>query len=177
MVILMHSRTVIFSILIVVLLAGCLSQFKQKTGPEAGSETTGENQGTETGPQNQGGENGVVTPPQENPPANNAEVVSGEFELRAGESIDGLRGAGIYGDQSLELRIHSIGYSHFPTGKMAVFEAIGEDGVQITSRQTIRGRYLDEDILYNSRQIFLDRIYVKDIIVTEAGNSVILQVN
>ena len=105
--------------------------------------------------------------------------VSGEFTLVTGDTIDNLRGAGIYENKRLTLRVKSVVFRQFPLSKIAVFEVLDKSGAIITQRDARIGRYLNEDLVDQDtyEPVLLDKIYVKDIIVSESGNSVTIEIN
>ena len=127
-------------------------------------------------------------PQPENPttPPNNQPIIdiptlpiSGEFTLKTGESVKNIRGLGIYSGTLIELRVKSVVYRHFPASKIAVFEALNESGTVLTQKDVRAGRYLNEDMVAEDSYdpILQDKIYIKDVIVSEEGNSVTIEIN
>ena len=133
-------------------------------------------------------QNGIPEQPQtqpETPSANEAppiaptNAVSGEFTLKTGESVKNLRGIGAFENKMLELRVKSIVFRQFPMSKIGFFEVLDETGAVITQRDARVGRYLNVDIVSEDtyEPVLLDKIYVKDIVVSQSGNTVTLEIN
>ena len=105
--------------------------------------------------------------------------VSGEFTLVTGDTVENIRGAGSYENKRLTLRVKSVVFRQFPLSKIAVFEVLDKSGAIVTQRDVRIGRYLNEDLVDQDtyEPVLLDKIYVKDIVVSESGNSVTIEIN
>jgi hypothetical protein len=157
-------------ILVLILLSACITQQESTPNPT-------DNPADQTSqPQQPANETPPATEPNITIPG---QIVSGEFNLKVSESIKNLRGAGIYANTFLELRVKSIIYRFFPMSKIAVFEVLDNSGNVITQRDVRIGRYLNEDIVTEDtyEPVLLDTIYAKDVVVSEEGNSVTIEVN
>ena len=156
--------------LLLFLLTACITQQKETANPETNP------QDQNPLPQQPGNESPGANEPDNVLPGT---IVSGEFNLKVGDSIKNLRGADRYVNKLLELRVKSVIYRYFPMSKIAVLEVLDEGGVVITQKDMRPGRYANEDIVtedtYNS--LLLDKIYINDVIVSEKGNSVLIEVN
>ncbi len=172
----MNSKIpIIFVLALIVFLSACITQ--QQT-----AENTPQNE-IPGKPQTQP-EIPLITQPEtplinESPPIVPTNAVSGEFTLKSGESVKNLRGTGAFENKRLELRVKAVVFRQFPMSKIGVFEVLDETGTVITQRDARVDRYLNEDIVSEGtyEPVLLDKIYVKDIIVSEQGNSVTIEVN
>ena len=165
----MQYKTAVFLCLIMlILLSACITQ-------QQPAENTPQNEVPEQQPQTQP----EISPASEPNIIVSGQIVSGEFNLKIGDSIKNLRGTNRYQEKLLELRVKSVIYRFFPMSKIGVFEVLDETGTAITQRDSRVGRYLNEDLVSGDsyEPVLLDKIYVKDIVVSEGGNSIIIEVN
>ena len=161
---------VIATFAVFLLISGCITQQQPAGVPD------------NTVPQNTAPEQPQTTP--ETPPANEPPIippttVSGEFTLATGQSVKNIRGTGTFENKLLEIRVKSVVYRQFPMSKIAVFEAVDESGNVVSQRDVRIGRYLNEDLVDQDtyEPVLLDKIYVRDVIVSGTGNSVTIEIN